>query len=162
MLIKVGDFKEVKVDKFSSKKDYNKVNSVNVYRKFANTTEYPREQPYFHPFPLFNINTFQNKEAFGETKAFKRDFNNINFMIDELNYRHSKKFSPNEIKKYFKKNYGIKVSENPTDREGQKMLGLLLKEIKKESDLTISLLDSRNSKLEISLKRIDELQKNWK
>lgn len=83
-------------------------------------------------------------------------------MVSKSFYRNRKEYSLNEIRQYFKDNYGLKISENPTEKEQKRMFHAWADKMNKTADKIISNQDSTLSKLESTLKEIRELKQKSK
>ena len=68
---------------------------------------------------------------------------------------------PKYLRNQIKDKYGINISENPTEEEGLKTLGVIMKDILFTTESILSRQKSANLKFEKQLKEIEEIQKNW-
>ena len=85
------------------------------------------------------------------------------FMKDEQFYISNPQENslPKYLRNQIKDKYGINISENPTEEEGLKTLGVIMKDILFTTESILSRQKSANLKFEKQLKEIEEIQKNW-
>lgn len=119
------------------------------------------EKPLFSSFYIPYEKTSYLDYNYIIAKTFKSPFNINKYMEGIQSPRQKRIYSTNEIRQYFKENYRLEVSENPTEKEQKRMLYAWADKMNRTASNIIAKQDATLSELESTLKEIRELkQKN--
>lgn len=160
MRSQMKSFTEGEVQKSTFGKSYAFANlsTFNSQKVQNEIIESLREKLLFSSFPTYEKEKTTNLNYnYRVAKTFKSSFDSNKYMPQS--YEQKKIYSLNEIRQYFKKNYGLEVSKNPTEREQKRMFGAWADKMNQTADKIISNQDSMLLELDEMIKKIDSLDK---